>query len=66
MKQGDFLNSMGIEYRIDHLFQLNKDKEELDTLKSQYNRLVSEEEMGKSYKFMYIGRGKIRRGLLSF
>lgn len=52
---------MGIQFRIENLFKLNYDMDQLKELESQYHRLVDPEEMGKIYKFMMIGKGELTR-----
>jgi len=53
--QGLFLESMGMNTRLEALWQV-ADSETRKRLESEYLRLVSPDEMGEIYKVMYIGR----------
>eukprot|EP00825_Cyclidium_porcatum_P002864 TRINITY_DN11329_c0_g1_i2.p1 TRINITY_DN11329_c0_g1~~TRINITY_DN11329_c0_g1_i2.p1 ORF type:complete len:394 (-),score=52.48 TRINITY_DN11329_c0_g1_i2:8-1189(-) len=53
--QGLFLESMGINTRIEMLTK-SAFKSQIEKLKSQYERLVSADQMGSIYKFIYVGR----------
>lgn len=56
INQGDFLQYMGIEQRLEVLKQ--SDGVDAREMESRVKRLVDYEEMGQVYKFMYVGNKK--------
>ncbi|KRX07655.1 hypothetical protein PPERSA_11204 [Pseudocohnilembus persalinus] len=64
MPQGLFLESMGMNTRLENLLKLSN-KQTAKRLESEYLRLVSPEEMGQVYKCFYIGK-KINGDMFPF
>lgn len=65
MPQGQFLESMGIRVRMQALQQKTSSKKERDLLETSYVRLCSPDEMGATYKFLYLGH-KDNRDIFPF
>jgi len=55
MPQGLFLESMGITTRLEQL-SLHASRAAAQRLEAEYQRIVSPEQMGANFKFLYIGR----------
>lgn len=53
--QGQFLSSMGISQRLEHLKQ-SQPKSTADLLESSVNRLISKHEMGTIYKVLQFSK----------
>ena len=60
MPQGQFLESMGIRLRMQALQQQSSSKAQRDLLEQSYVRLCSPDEMGATYKFLYLGHSENR------
>ena len=54
LEQGEFLEKMGLGVRLDSLVG-DCEAGEGERLRGEYERLVGSGEMGKVYKFMFIG-----------
>lgn len=60
MPQGQFLESMGIVLRMQALQQKTAEKAQRDLIYESYRRLCHPDEMGATYKFLYLGHKENR------
>ncbi len=65
MRQGDFLEAMGVKQRVDMLSKLNPVKGPR-ALKAQYERLCREDKMGKVYKVLMVAHKIYGRDVYPF
>ena len=56
LQQNEFLEKMGMGFRLENLIKDFTDEKEKKVIEGEYDRLVNDKEMGKVYKFMYIGK----------